>query len=156
MLKQLANLSIETDGRYATDEELQFLQDYLRSIEPRIHVYEKLRQHAEEIIELVEEEKQITNPYLFQMKGYDITDICRRDMTNIFRCTAAAMLIGDLDRLREGLLIWYQTLVRAYDYTRYAQINYRLIQEMVKRFLTPEEMEFILPALQLNQTILSA
>jgi hypothetical protein len=60
-----------------------------------------------------------------------------------------------LDRLREGLLIWYQTIVRAYNYTEYAKISYKVIQETIKEFLEPDEVAMVLPALKLDHTILS-
>jgi len=50
MFKQLTRLSIDADGRYASDSELQFLQDYLDSAELRMSAYEKVREQEEQII----------------------------------------------------------------------------------------------------------
>lgn len=155
MFKQLTRLTIDTDGRYATDEELQFLQDYLASAEDRITMYEKVREHEEQIIYRWEAAKRGVKEDVFHMGERDVTEICRRDMTNVFRCSATSVLFNDLDRLREGLLIWYQTIVRAYNYTQYAKVSYLIIQETIKEFLNEAETALLMPALKLDHTILS-
>ncbi|MGL5035336.1 MAG: allophycocyanin [Microcystaceae cyanobacterium] len=155
MFKQLTRLTIDTDGRYATDGELQFLQDYLASAEERITMYEKVREHEEQIIHRWEAAKRAEKEDSFHMGERDVTEICRRDMTNVFRCSATSVLFNDLDRLREGLLIWYQTIVRAYNYTQYAKVSYLIIQETIKEFLNEAETALLMPALKLDHTILS-
>lgn len=155
MFKQLTKLSIDADGRYATAAELQFLEDYLATAEERISAYEKIREHEEQIIHRWEAAKRGLKEDTFHMGERDVTEICRRDMTNVFRCSATAMLFSDLDRLREGLLIWYQTIVRAYNYTQYAKVSYLIIQETVKEFLSETEAALLMPTLKLDHTILS-
>lgn len=156
MLKQLARLTIEADGRYASDDELQFLDDYLESVDLRIQTYEKIRENEEKILHRVEAEKRPMKEDWFHFNGKDITQICRRDMGMMLRGAADAMLLNDLDRLRDSLLIWDQTIVRAFGYTPYANLNFKLLQNVVKIFLEPEEADTIMPSLQLVHTILSA
>lgn len=43
MLTQFSNLSVNTDGRYATDSELEFINDYLESMAMRVQTYEKIQ-----------------------------------------------------------------------------------------------------------------
>ncbi len=155
MLKQLARLNLEADGCYASDEQLQFLEDYLESAEGRISTYEKIRDNEEKIIDHWEAEKRGFKEDLFHMNDRDISEICHRDMTNNLRCATASMLVGDLDKLREGLLIWYRTIVRSFGYTQYTQRIYKIIQEVIKLYLSPEEADLILPVLKLYHTILS-
>ncbi|MEB3122536.1 MAG: allophycocyanin [Snowella sp.] len=155
MFKQLTRLSIDADGRYATDDELKFLDDYLATVETRVSAYETIRENEEQIIYRWEAAKRGIKQDVFHMGDRDVSEICRRDMTNVFRCSATAILFNDLDRLREGLLIWYQTIVRAFKYDKYTNITYSVIQETIKEFLKPEEVELMLPALKLNHTILS-
>jgi hypothetical protein len=154
MFKQLTRLSIDADGRYATDDELKFLDDYLDTVETRVSTYETIRENEEQIIYRWEAAKRGIKQDVFHMGDRDVSEICRRDMTNIFRCSATAILFNDLDRLREGLLIWYQTIVRAFKYDKYTNITYAVIQDTIKEFLKPEEVELMLPALKLNHTIL--
>ena len=154
MFKQLTRLSIDADGRYATDDELKFIDDYLDTVETRVSTYETIRENEEQIIYRWEAAKRGIKQDVFHMGDRDVSEICRRDMTNIFRCSATAILFNDLDRLREGLLIWYQTIVRAFKYDKYTNITYAVIQDTIKEFLKPEEVELMLPALKLNHTIL--
>jgi Mg2+ and Co2+ transporter CorA len=155
MLKPLARLSAETDGRYATDGELQFLEDYFVSMQKRIATYEKIRDSESKIIEKVEKQKQEINPELFKLNDRDITGICRRDMIDILRCSAGAMLVNDLDYLRDNMLIWYRTIVRAYQYDRHDDTIYKLLENNTKAYLSPEEAKLMVPVLQLDHTLLS-
>ncbi len=141
MLKQLSQLTVDAAGRYATAQELQFLKDYLNSIELRISTYQKIAAQETEI--------------LADTAGDDMSEICFRDLKDILRCSAGTVLIGDLDRMREGMLIWYQTIVRAYNYEQGAAYTYKIIQDVIKQYLTPEEAELIVPIFQLEHTILS-
>ncbi|AFY76285.1 MAG: allophycocyanin [Hydrococcus sp. C42_A2020_068] len=156
MLKQLARLSVDVEGRYATDKELQFLEAYLESVKDRLSAYEKIRDNEEQIIHRWEAQKRSRNENLFELNGKDITEICRRDMTNMLRCSATFMLFDDLDRLQDGLLLWYKTIVKSFGYTKYAQINYLLIQDVIKLYLSAEEAALMLPVLQLDRAVLGA
>ena len=44
MLSQMQNLSLEAEGRYATDEELKFIPEYLKTYEIRLQTYQKLQE----------------------------------------------------------------------------------------------------------------
>ncbi|PSF38207.1 allophycocyanin [Aphanothece hegewaldii CCALA 016] len=156
MLKQLASLSIKTDGRYATESELKFLKDYLDSVELRISTYEKIRDQEEEILQKWEAVKRSHTEDLYHMGDYDMTKTCRRDQTNSLRFATTAMLLDELDRFREGTLIWYKTIVNSFKYQAYAKVNYLLIQEVIRLYLSAEEVELINPAFQLEHTILSS
>jgi hypothetical protein len=159
MLKQLARLTVEADGRYATSGELQFLKDYLASVEQRVSAYEKIRDAADEMIAEVEAEKNTRNQSkqekVFYLGTEDRSSVCIRDMRGILRCSAATMLLGDLDRMREAVLVWYQTIVRAFSYEKDTEMMYQFLEGIVKKQLTPEEFAVVKPMLQLNYTILS-
>ncbi len=66
MLTQLTRLSVETDGRYAKLEEVQFLKDYLQSMDVRLSAYEKIRAAQEQIILQVEVKMCDMDPSLFR------------------------------------------------------------------------------------------
>jgi Phycobilisome protein len=159
MLKQLANLTIDADGRYATDSELQFLKNYLDSADRRVKIYEKLRDRAETIIEEVKAERnalnEAKNDRLFYLGEEDRSATCIRDMTGILRCCAGAILSGDADRMREAVLLWYYTIVRAFGYENDTLIMYRVLEKIANKYLTEEEAKLAKPIFQLNHTILS-
>lgn len=156
MLQQLARLSLEADGRYATATELQFLKDYLQSLEQRVCAYEKIRAAEEEIVHAVEAKKRSHSTDLFQLNAQDITQVCRRDMVNVLRYSATALLFNDCDRLRESLLLWYRTIVRSFKYESYADVTYQVIQDVVKQHLTAEEAALLQPILALNHVLLGS
>ena len=155
MLKQLYHLNVEADGRYATDQELQFLKNFLQSVEQRMSAYEKIRDAEEEIMDRTKAQIDAKNPNLFNRYSQDLSSIWRRDVGIILRYSAAAMLINDLDRLREGLLLWHRTIVNANKTLPISQATYDVISEIIKQFLTAEEAELMMPVLQLDQSILS-
>ena len=156
MLRQLEQLSLDADGRYATSGELQFIKDYLESTDERLKLYKKMRDLEEKIIALVETRKKaLVSEKLFQMGNKDVTWICRRDLQMVLRTASANMLIGDFDRLREGMLIWYETIVRAFGYKRYTQKTYSILQDVVEEHLTPSEAELIMPGLVLTHSLLN-
>ncbi|MEA5510119.1 allophycocyanin [Crocosphaera sp. UHCC 0190] len=157
MLTQFSRLSLEADGRYATDAELGFIESYLDSVDMRVSTYEKIRDNEVAILLEVEAKMHELNKdnCLYTMGEHE-KEICRRDRKNAIRYASSAMLINDLDRLRDGLLIWVQTIVRAVGYKFFVRTHYPTIQAVIKKYLTPEEAAFILPALQLDSTILGA
>lgn len=157
MLTQFSKLTLDTDGRYATDGELQFIEDYLESVDIRVNTYEKIKANEEAILQEVDAKMHELNENncLYQMNEHG-QEICRRDRKQAIKYTSAAMVINDLDRLRDGLLIWLQKIVKAVGYERFVRTHYPIIQEVIQQYLTPEEAKFILPAFQLDCTILGA
>lgn len=154
MLNQLARLSVEADGRYATTEELQFLRDYIQSLDHRLSAYKKIQAAETEIISQVDMKVQATNPNLFRKGNRDVTPTCKRDRIDVLRYSAAALLSSDLDCLRESFLLWYQTIISAFQDERASALTYQVMQEVVKQYLTPQEAALFSPIMGLNQVIL--
>lgn len=156
MLKQLSRLSIETDGRYATAEELQFLHDYLQSVEQRIDAYKKIRDSEEQIADRVAEKMREADPNVFRKGDRDMSAICKRDRKHTLRCSSAAMLVDDLERLQNGLLLWQRTIVQAFSDSYPTEVTYQVMPEVIKEHLTAEEAELIMPAIELDGSVLAA
>ena len=155
MLTQLSKLSLNADGRYASDSELHFLDSYLNSVEIRIGAYEKMRDNEEKIIADWEiERNKIKDDFFYTANEY-VNEISHRDISIILRSSATAMLINDLDKLRDGMLVWVQTIFKACGMNDCSKNTYRILQEIIAFYLSSEETKLILPALQLNQTVLS-
>lgn len=152
MLKQIANLCLETDGRYATSQELDFLKDYLNTAEIRLSGYEKVRNHEEEILTKLDE-RLLENKEACYVGERDITKRIHNDMIMHLRHTSASLLMNDLDRIREGLLIWFQTIARSFAFQKQAGMTFYLLQDVIKLYLTPEEVDLILPIIQLDEVV---
>ncbi|AFZ54087.1 hypothetical protein VKI21_00090 [Cyanobacterium aponinum UTEX 3222] len=149
MLRQFSDLTLEVDGRYAQDYELQFLEDYLDSHQLRMSAYIKIRDNAQAICDRVKEEKQKLHP---NWKDYYVT--CLRDMVDLLRYSATALLFDDMERLRTNMLLWFQTISRAYNFTDDNIETYDLLLKVVPEFLTPEEAKYAIPAFELNCAVL--
>lgn len=154
MQTQLTQLSVETDGRYAVAEELQFLKGYLQSLEQRVSAYEKIRAAEAEIISQVEVKMRAIDASLFRNSTRDFTEIWRKDIVQLLRYAAATLLFNDRDRLREGLLIWHNTITKFYRFERTCQTTFKVMPEVIKQYLTPEEAALFCPILELNHVVL--
>jgi hypothetical protein len=65
------------------------------------------------------------------------------------------MLINDMQRLREGMLVWYETIVRAFAMKRYSLHTNKILQDVIKQYLEPDEAELVMPYLKLAESILT-
>lgn len=149
MLKELKNLSIESDGRYASSSELQFLKSYLETAEKRISAYEKIKANQEEIIEKLEEQKHKVDPTTMTTNSEYYHQVCKKNSKAILRYSTASMLVNDLDHLRD-VLLWYKTIVRAFNYEKDSQTTYKVLQDVIQSYLTPEEAKLVLPFFELD------
>ncbi len=155
MLRQLEKLSLEADGRYASAAELQFLKNYLAVADQRISAYEKIRDAEDTIIEQVDQQLRAQNPQIFRKGPQDYTAVCQRDRRSVLRLAAAAMLFADLDALRDGFLLWYRTIIKAFKDERAAQATYQVLPMAVNKVLSPEEAAHMKPVMALTQSILA-
>ena len=155
MLNQLEQLSLSVEGRYATAAELQPLKDYLPTVSTRLNAYQKIRDREAEIIEQLRLRMLEKQPNIFMMGSVDVTSRYERDTKIVLRIALAAMLIEDLDRLRENILLWQRTIVKAFQVKHIAALAHTTMPEIIEQILTPEEYTFIKPVLILNQTVMA-
>ncbi|MBF2055881.1 MAG: hypothetical protein IGQ45_01390 [Cyanobacterium sp. T60_A2020_053] len=149
MLKQFAELTLEADGRYAQDYELTFLEDYFKTQELRQSAYIKIRDSAKQIIKAVKDEKIKRNP---EFENYYAT--CLRDLVDLLRYSAAALLFDDMERFRTNMLLWFQTISQAFKFEGDNQDTYDALLKVIPQFLTPEEAKLAIPIFELNCAVL--
>ncbi len=154
MLKQLGRLANEADGRFATPGELTFLKDYLDTVDERVSAYSKIRDAETDISEQLATAVKAQNPYLFQKGKQDYSSVCQRDRQHVLRLSAASMLFGDLEMLRNGFLLWYRTIIKAFRDEKAAQATYKVLPDIVNQHLTAREAALLKPSLELDQSIL--
>ena len=155
MLKQLEDLSLAAEGRYATAQELQFIRDYIKTVDLRLSAYQKIRDAEDEIIDRLEAKMRQMQSKNSQYSSKDVASVCERDTKKVLRSAIATMLTGDLDRLREHLLLWQRTVIMAFKLQCITAIVHTNMPEIIQQFLTPEEFDSIAPILQLNQAVLA-
>lgn len=151
MLSQLQRLSLVTDGRYATDAELQFLRDYVKSYALRVEAYQALQTSEAAIVQQVHTRMMSRNPALLRSGANDLTVKWKRDTIRVLRYSAVAMLLNDPDTFQEQFLLWFQTIMRAFSAQKSCGATYEAMQEVIKHTLTPIQASLVCPILELNR-----
>jgi len=151
MLSQLQRLSLVTDGRYATDAELQFVQDYVKSYALRVETYQALQTSEAAIVQQVYAKMMARNPALLRSGASDLTAKWKRDTMRVLRYSSVAMLLNDPDTFQEQFLLWFQTIMRAFSAQKSCDATYEAMQEVVKQTLTPIQASLVCPILELNR-----
>lgn len=154
MLTQLSRLTQETDGRYATAEELQFLKDYIASTQERVQAYKTVRDNEAFLLEDLYNQVQTVDRGSLYKGTEDVSTFFRRDQKNVLRVAAASMLFNDLDFLREGLLLWHRTIIKAFRVERPSQVACQVINAVFAKYLAPDQMKLMSPVLGLWRAIL--
>lgn len=147
MLSQLQTLVREVDGRYATDTELMFLQNYLQTARLRFSAYQKIQKAEKDIIQQVKQKLKSTEPQLLRRGKVDLSAKWQRDTMRVLRYCAHALLIADEEGLEEGFLLWFQSVMRAFKAQHSCDITYKVMQDVVRQHLTPQEAELFCPIL---------
>ena len=149
MLREISELTLETDGRYAIDAELDFLDNYCDSLELRMSAYQKIADSQKQIIDRIKVVRQ-------EKKGNqeDLPAICRKDLMFLIRYSASALLFDDLERLRTGMLLWHQTISRSFHYEDDSTEIYDFLVQVIPEFVSEEELELVLPVFELNRIVL--
>ncbi|HEY9616461.1 MAG TPA: phycobilisome protein [Microcoleaceae cyanobacterium] len=154
MLSQLQKLSVETDGRFATDEELQFVILYARSFGLRLQTYQRLQAAEAVIVQQVYARLKSLDPSLFQLQQGDLSAKWKQDTIRVLRYSAIAMLFDDPTTLQERLLFWFQSIMKAFGAQHSCQLTYTAMQEVVKQYLSPVQASLFCPILEINRKLL--
>lgn len=154
MLSQLERLSREVDGRYASDAELSFAIDYVRSFNLRVQTYQKLQELEISLVQQAYEKMRAIDPTIFSYNGSDISAKWKRDTLRVMRYVAIAVLMDDADTFRERMLLWFQTIMRAFSAQRSCNLTYQVLQEIVKQSLTVPQANLVCPMLELSRRTL--
>ncbi|HEY9908303.1 MAG TPA: allophycocyanin [Thermosynechococcaceae cyanobacterium] len=154
MLSQLQKLGRDVEGRYATDEELQFLQDYSSSYSLRLQTYQRLHELEATIVQQTYDRLRSREPGIFLSGTADVSAKWKRDTIRVLRYSAIALLLNDPETLRERLLYWMQTIMRAFSAQHSCHLTYEVMQAVVKQHLTPPEASLFCPILEVNRQLL--
>lgn len=154
MLSQLQKISYETDGRYATDLELQAIDEFIQTFSLRVQTYHQLQQIEIRVVQQVYEKLQRVDPALLRRGDEDLTVKWRRDTLRVLRYSAIAMLLNDPLTLRERLLFWFQTIMKAFGAQRSCNLTYAIMQDVIKQHLTPVQASLFCPILEINRQLL--
>jgi hypothetical protein len=155
MLSQMQRLTATAEGRYATDEELRFLPEYLRSYELRMQTYQQLQKSEATILKQVFSQVIPQAPTLFPTDQPAYLKRCQQDVLHTLRYCAAAVLVDDLDVFRERYLLWLQTITRAFDKQRENDLIYSSMPSVLRQVLPEPQAKLIVPLIQEVHQMLS-
>ncbi|GAB4158227.1 MAG: hypothetical protein Fur0046_37910 [Cyanobacteria bacterium J069] len=156
MLSQMKRLSLEIEGQYATDSELQFLRDYVKSYELRVETYQRIQAAEALLVSEVQQYLTRKDPALFRSGNDDVTTKWKRDTVRVLRYSAVAMLLNDPETLQERFLLWFQTIMRAFGAQQSCNATYEAMQHVVKQHLTPVQASLFCPILEINRHLLGS
>jgi Phycobilisome protein len=147
MLSQLNTLMLEADGRYATDAELMFLQNYLKTARLRFSAYQKLQAAEPRILEQMIVKLKAVDPTFLQLGpgNSDSTVKSHRDGQYFFRYATQALLVDDTEAIQEQLLLWLQTIKHAFKHERCTRASYSILEELVQQYLSADEAKLMAP-----------
>lgn len=154
MLQQLEQLCKNADGRYATDAELIFFQDYLKTARLRFSLYQKIQKLEAQLVRQVLAQLKMTNPALLKIGDSDLSTKWQRDTVRTLRYAAAALLSDDPDIFRDRMLIWLQTIMKSFRAEHSCEETYKIMQALVQQALTPEEAKLFCPLLEMSRAVL--
>ncbi|MCM1983824.1 allophycocyanin [Lyngbya confervoides] len=154
MLKQFKQLALETEGRYATESELDFIHVFIESAQNRIKTYEKIRNEEESLLDDIQATAIEIDAHAFYRDNQDMQAVGRRDRKFLLRHIAASLLIADIDRLRDGLLIWLSTIMKAQRVERLSSILCQAERRVLEQRLSTTEFETIKSALAVSQSLI--
>ncbi len=143
-----------TEGRYLRPDELQRLREYVEGIPKRVRIYQVLQSKEDEMVERVMEKFQAMAPNLSRRHGILAWERCRRDLKMVWRYCCMALLLNDEDYLRDKLLYWLETILKAFKMRDECQLAYKLMLDLLSAVFSPEESEMMRPYLLLAKTML--
>lgn len=155
MISQCESLVQATECRCAADTELVFLMKYHQSYSQRLKLYQKIEQQEDSIIRAVYEKMQKNHPQLLRSGQRDISGKWKGDLKRSLRYCATAVLLDDMESLREKFLLWFQTVMLSFNAQRSCDITYKLVQEVLPEIFSAEEVGLLVPFLELTRTTLA-
>ncbi|WP_416676487.1 phycobilisome protein [Egbenema bharatensis] len=156
MLSQFEHLERVIDGRYATDAELQFITDYVRSFQIRFQTYLKLQELELMLLQQTYRKIQLVAPDLLRYNNADMSAKWKQDTIRVLRYTAITVLLNDPDTLKERLLLWFRSVMQAFGTERSCDMTYQILQSLICQHLPPNQAELVIPVLELNRQMLGS
>lgn len=156
MLKAFKDIADKSEGRYATDDELQFVVDYVNSYALRRSTYQKIQHIEQAFVERVYQKLVASHPTLLKTGKQDLTAKWKQDTLRVLRYSAIALLLDDAEIHQERFLQWFRTIMRAFGAQRSCHVTYTLMQDVAKQALSPAEAALLCPILELNRVALGS
>jgi hypothetical protein len=154
MLSKLQQLGIDADGRYASDQELQFMDQYISSFDSRVIAYGRIKEVEKEIVERVMSKLKTAHPSVLFPKGEDMQAKWKQDTLRVLRHSAMTVLLDDTELLCQQFLYWFKTIMKAFGAQEACNITYLVMQDVVRDLLPQSIADLLCPILEMNRNLL--
>ncbi len=136
---------LEADGRYLNAQELQPLEQYLRTYNTRMQAYQVLRDESENLVMQSLRKLAQTHPDVVQKHG----PRCKYDMSEVLRYIALSILRDDSVYFKEQMSDWLDTILLAHRRNTQCATAYHYLQEVVQATLPATASDVIRPYLEI-------
>ena len=154
MLSQLDQLCRATEDRFAQDQELEFLEDYVQSFQLRKKLYGKLRAAENKLVQEVYNQMLAKDSSLLQSGNQDVSSKWKADTLRVIRYIAHAILMNDMETYRQRFLLWFQTIMKAFGTQSSCRATYEIMDQVLKGALSQDEYTIAAPFLEVTKETL--
>ncbi|MEY2979508.1 MAG: hypothetical protein RLZZ435_3648 [Cyanobacteriota bacterium] len=141
--RTIEKVVLAADSRYLATNELSLLETYSQSYKSRTMVYQEMRDKNKILIDTSLDRFFLEYPDFLEKHRTR----CIYDMSETLRYIALAILKDDQNFFRERLMVWFDSILTAYNKTAPCAIAYRYLQEAVKDKLSANSGRLIKPYL---------
>lgn len=141
---------LDADGRYLDSQELQPLEQYVRSYAARLDAYQQLRDHGEKLVLIALRKLATMYPELVQQHG----GRCKYDMVEVLRYIAISILRDDEVFFKDQMMVWLDTILLAHKRQSQCGQAYRNLQEAIVAHLSASANSLIRPYLEITIQVL--
>lgn len=141
--RTIEKVVLAADSRYLASNELSLLENYFQSYRNRMMVYQEMRDKNKMLLEKSLDRFFLDYPDFLEKHRKR----CIYDMSETLRYIALSILKDDQNFFKERLMIWFDSILLAYNKTAPCAIAYRYLQEVIKENLSPNSARLIKPYL---------
>jgi hypothetical protein len=153
----LDKIVADEPGRYLTTEEQDTLLRESRYLEPRITAARDAQAHEADIVKRAVD--AVLKRHDFRGRYTHGAEKCYRDVGNVYRWCAFAMLVDDRKMLEDKLLLWMRSVIQSLDFpgaNESIRMTYTLLLDESRRALRPASFQLMEPFLRAALEILPA
>ena len=140
MSRTIHEIMKKAEGRYLTSEESKKVMDAGREYERLLAISRLVEQHESEIVRQTVERVFQKFPK-FHADRPQSHEKAVRDISLVLRYALLAMVNSDPEMLREKLLYWLRTILKAMEFGDVTKYTYETLQESVTKALPQPDAE---------------
>lgn len=150
MHPQIEALFNEAENRYLKPEELNVINQYVKSLPGRMDAYRALRDCELTVMQAVADQLQVALP----QEKIENLERCIKNALLVLRYCAMGMLLNDDAFAQERIVNWLSETANVYNTRQIDLTLYRLLNQKLSQALNPSHMALLSPQLVKAETLL--